>query len=981
MNNFENVIMVQKASSILEIGLTELGMQDPASKPNLKFVYEIDQKGISYRERVCLERAKKLGAHAVYFYNIDKKQEKAQPQLYIYQKEKIPEGLTLGEIHRNIWSSAEVKIFIVISKSEITIFNASKPVKLMQGSIEPVILETFNLADKAAEEYQKIERYSARNIDNGVFWNELESLIDRDESSYNLLLKELNAAKERILKRFTEEDEKKRIKKLIIACIFIKYLEDRCDENARTVFPQNYFKNNYQSSDFIDVIRNGKLPQLLDSLREHFNGNVFGFVDEHKDAIKKLDKDVLIDFLSGEIDGTQFLLWRRYSFQHLPIEFISAIYEDFIEKNSKKKEGAYYTPPHVVNLMIDESMPLNDPQDDFKFIDPACGSGIFLVAGFRRLVDWWRILKHRKTKKWETPNKDNLSEIKEILSNNVFGVDKAREATDVTVFSLCLCLCDMLSPEEIWCDLKMVDLSQHIKTSDFFSFLHERRQNTERFDLVIGNPPFVSLPKNEYERIRNIFPSDIKTPSNQLALLFLELSTRLLKPNMGKVYFIIQASSLIYNISSKYTDFRKTFFRRNKILQILDLSKFSGIFVNANTKVAVISLINKAPGANDLFTYITPQRIVSAKKGIFFEFSHYDFHRFPYEWSYIYPFIWKANLMGGERVFALVKKFTEMKSLKDFIKEKGWTQGRGYCETNRYDDIAEDTDGIICGNRTLITKEFKHSNPDWERITKIYPYYSRYFDAIREISRYTPPMLLIKESSFSKEGLVYGISEDYLTYRKDILGINAPAKDIDELKQLAKWFYDNKKLIYFYIMCYSATAGIRRSNRVANGGDILSLPYGENGKFNLSESEKIILEDFYLEKQNEPSEKKIDSHDMQYTLGKYALAFILDLNKVYSENSKSYKLHAVKYSKYAILCSFEYSDAKNSPIFEEKSDMEFENILKYKTELSAQFDRIATVIDGKFIHILKPNRQMYWSRTIAFRDVDSVLETLFAAGY
>lgn len=125
--NITKTVMVRKFSAHLESGLKVLGMQEPSSKPNLKFVYELNGDDISYRERLFLERANRLGAHAVYFYNVDQDEGKKLPQVYIYDKENITKGLSLGDIHRNIWSSSEVKIFMVISKDEITIFDSSKP--------------------------------------------------------------------------------------------------------------------------------------------------------------------------------------------------------------------------------------------------------------------------------------------------------------------------------------------------------------------------------------------------------------------------------------------------------------------------------------------------------------------------------------------------------------------------------------------------------------------------------------------------------------------------------------------------------------------------------------------------------------------------------------------------------------------------------------------------------------------------------------
>lgn len=78
------------------------------------------------------------------------------------------------------------------------------PVTFKKNSedIEPTIFETINIANKATEEYRKIEKYYAKNIDKGFFWKELEDSFSNKNSSYNLLLEELRNAKKRNLKRF-----------------------------------------------------------------------------------------------------------------------------------------------------------------------------------------------------------------------------------------------------------------------------------------------------------------------------------------------------------------------------------------------------------------------------------------------------------------------------------------------------------------------------------------------------------------------------------------------------------------------------------------------------------------------------------------------------------------------------------------------------------------------------------------------------------
>ncbi len=58
--------------------------------------------------------------------------------------------------------------------------------------------------------------------------------------------------------------------------------------------------------------------------------------------------------------------------------------------------GVAYTPSYLVSFMIDECMPVNTPKKNFKRLDPACGSGIFLVSAYKRIIDWWRVSNYEK---------------------------------------------------------------------------------------------------------------------------------------------------------------------------------------------------------------------------------------------------------------------------------------------------------------------------------------------------------------------------------------------------------------------------------------------------------------------------------------------------------------------------------------------------------------------------------------------------------
>src|SRR5437867_3010128 len=135
-------------------------------------------------------------------------------------------------------------------------------------------------------------------------------------------------------------------------------------------------------------------------------------------------------------------LWEQFSVRYFSVEVLSHLYQRFCQHGT----GAIYTPPFMASLMLDFALPYDKIVGDERILDPTCGSGIFLVGAFRRLVLLWRS-KHN----WKSPDVDTL---KKILKNSIFGIELETDAADITSFSLALAVCDALKPNVIWRDLK-----------------------------------------------------------------------------------------------------------------------------------------------------------------------------------------------------------------------------------------------------------------------------------------------------------------------------------------------------------------------------------------------------------------------------------------------------------------------------------------------------------------------------------------------
>src|SRR5665811_216525 len=133
----------------------------------------------------------------------------------------------------------------------------------------------------------------------------------------------------------------------------------------------------------MDVLPNKELAyRLFKKINEHFNGDMFPLTPDEEDAVTKEHLKILHSFLQGtDPDTGQTRLWP-YSFDVIPIEFISSIYEEFFYhekgKDTKNRNGTHYTRQFLVEFILDEILPWDGEEIDVKLLDPACGSGIFL---------------------------------------------------------------------------------------------------------------------------------------------------------------------------------------------------------------------------------------------------------------------------------------------------------------------------------------------------------------------------------------------------------------------------------------------------------------------------------------------------------------------------------------------------------------------------------------------------------------------------
>lgn len=925
-----------------------------AEKNSLVFVSEIENSPAKIKPSIyfALEKAKEFNADAVYFKHFEN--QTPIPQIYIYDftsKQLIESQIV--DIQKKVWSSSIVPLVYIFSRTEVKILDCTKPAIIDKDKEKPNYLEEhISLVNEISNQ---IENYTFEKIGSGLFWdnwNNPKKLFSFSTSAYSRLLVHLRQIKN----EFTDSSEISEgvAQKLIIQSILIKYLEERTGTDGSVVFPQKYFNKYNNANSFCDVLRQkGQILNLFNDLNKNkFNGKIFEWSEE--DEIKELKKTnltKLANFLDGNIEVTgQVNLWRLYSFSHLPVELISRLYEEFLGKN---KEGLVYTPPHLANFLINEAMPLESPPnniEDYTIIDPSCGSGIFLVTAYKRLIQWWRI-------KNGLDKQIDLDVYKKLLRNNIFGVDIESKAVQLAAFSLSLAICDMISPSQIWQKLKFDDLRErNLISKDFFSWLNSNQ--TKKFDLVIGNPPF-SRGKLEFDNNWQVdTETTFKIPQNQIALKFMCESVRILKPN-GLQCLIMHSPSLLYNGSS--LNFRKVFFEKYNVLQIIDFTSLARNHVlwdNAEPATVAIFTRNNEATKNNIL-HLTIRRNKAAINRIYFEIDNYDLHFVSKNDAVNNPYIWKINLLGGGRIKAIINKLKYYETFEKYLKNNKEIFNLAWGE------------GPTAGTPILPTDAFNESGLDSKQLITS-------DNGIKEKPYFNPPSLLIKENIGESSLSTYLNSNKYISFRNEIIGINSKNKAF--LNKIATAFEINNDLYRFYIYCTSGRVLVSKNTSILKE-DLMNLPF-DGEKIELSAIEKNVIKDVLKYSQNfirygensivfnkvkDESFIQNYANELQNSLAIFTANQACDYKVSELKIFKSYTLVKLKYTSKNINIKFSSSNTSNSKI---------NDLVDFKVSESVISRRIIKLYNDDEIILIKPNQIRYWLKSIAYRDADKIFNEM-----
>jgi methylase of polypeptide subunit release factors len=927
-----------------------------------------------------LEKAAEFQASAVYLRKQLNGSYKPQAYLFDFTGKSFNEEneVELTEIQKKIWSSGEAPLACIFYNTEIKILNCTTHIN---DDYTPVhLINDLEITGKAHHLYNN---QFAIKIKSGIFWEEKEfkKEFKFQNSSYDKLIENI---------RFIVNNLKQNlpgvsidlINKIIVQSILIKYLEERIDDDGNQLLSSKYFRKYDKASTFNDVLKKGKFVDLLADLndpRTGFNGNVFKWTNEEQGKLKKLNLSILADLLDTKktsLGSSQLELefpdWRYFEFKYIPVELISRLYEEFLGE-AKKDKGLYYTPSHLAKLLIDECIPLkkfaNLDLDNYAILDPACGSGIFLVLAFKRLVQIWRLKNGMKL--------PELGDLKKIL-RNIYGIDKEEQAVRLASFSLCLALCNELKPIEIINKLKFDDLRENnLIQSDFFEC---EKIKDKKFDLIIGNPPFNRGAIKNYTQIWEFKTHKVNIPQGQIALKFLSESFLYLKEK-GLLCLIIKSSGLLYNSSSD--NYKKVLFSNLNVVQLLDftaLARNKSLWDNgADVASAAIFIRNEKPDFKKNILHLTFKRTKATVERIVFEIDDYDLHFVNRQTAIDNSFIWKNNLLGGGRIKTLVQKSHALDLFDDYLVKNNCVAGEGYIiGTNG--TLNPD---FIYEMPTLPTEAIDETGIDYSQLKPINK--NLKFVKVSQPVIFKAPNIIIWENIGERKLPVF-YNEESFSFKDKIIGVGSKNGDTNILKSVVESFQKYSDFYRFYIYVTGSQVLINLNTAILKN-DFMKLPFiaGNHESFLSTFDNNVIsdvneyMQDFIRHGENSKAVKSISKTDINSLIINYGIEFSKVLNLIYENEKKRFRLSdVVSLDSSFIAAIFKYDSDSKEPVFHSSnSELNLKELTDIEISKNLTVNRIIKIYPEKdTIVFIKPNQYRYWLSLTAYRDADKCFSDL-----
>ena len=750
----------------------------------------------------------------------------------------------IRETHRLAWSFSRARSLITIEPQLLRVWSCCEPPQKEEPEIVFEVTET-DLVQQAADALQWVELVS------GQFFQERESRFKRSGAADQMLLKNLKDVRQQLRDDGLDDET---THDLLARIIFIQFLFQKQDSKGTPALSERILQDLYGQGILSQEYR--ELPEILEHfddtcnlfrwLNNKFNGDLFpgkGETEEEREAewqaeiqkVRTEDNRYLVklaEFARGDLDmqSGQLSLWPYYSFDVIPLDFISSIYEEFV--NKKIGKGIHYTPEYVVDFILDGVLPWNDKEWDLKVLDPACGSGIFLVKAFQRLIYRWEVAHDAQ--------RISANVLRTLLENNIFGVDIDKEAVRVASFSLYLTMLDSIDPLEYWeNEVRFPRLrNRQLLHSDFFAEDKEGiriDEDAETYDLILGNAPWGKNTLTPNASLWQTMPrheGKWTVPYGNIGPLFLPKAAALTKSG-GLVAMMQPAFILLLSQVGTAKNFRNNLLSAFCVEEIVNLSILRfGLFKDAISPTCVITLSVQKPTGEPI-TYICPKPNSNHEDNYYIRIDPQDINEIYLQEAIRQPFIWTALMWGGRRDLNLMDILSRHENLAK-------NELNGFVKTRQGvipGDRGKRQDEIL-GRRRLWKAEFPENtflklNPEDLPINDDPMAHSR--DST-DFSAFEIPQLILKQSWQASIGRFQAaiVDSDDQTNQGIIcsdscVSVHTTKSNIDIL-EIACLIYNSKLTVYYLFLSNGFFASYRPKVTVR---DLLSVPILQNKEVNL----------------------------------------------------------------------------------------------------------------------------------------------------
>ncbi len=761
------------------------------------------------------------------------------PTLYLTIRKERVSGEKAAELQRLFWNQGLASVLVIADPVSVQIYSGmARPTNPQSAKIEAVsLVETLDHAEYSLN----IQSFMLR-LATGSYYQEHAKIFNPEATVDSYLLKNLSVLRDRLKEHGLSI---KMAHTFLARILFVCYL---CDREIINLGDYKFCKctSGTKFGDMLAGLKNADekrhaICDLFNQLKEDFNGSMFeqSSIAECR-QLSAASLDYLCNFLQGHEDKQLTLGFWAYDFSWIPVETISAVYEDFLKKEDepeKRKKGAYYTPRFLAETVVDLALRDDTNLEGKRFLDPSCGSGIFLVTLFNRLASGW--LSNHPNSTYSR----KADALKTILKDQLCGIDVNPTACRIACFSLYLAYLDCFDPPQIKEYVKrkgkLPSILQYRDSSNEEdptfpviyenNFLKPDRLLPKNFDYVVGNPPWSGRGEDGMHHLfAKEIPKYLKNEGTACVLLpskiFLNDKTNKFQTEWLKAVTLDEVVQL--------ADYRKILFKEAKCpCMIVRFQTTKPDFMSASIEYVVPKttridyrggIIPVAPG--DRKEIPLRQVLSAAEEGVA-------------------PTIWKQYLWGTPRDIKFLEMLKQMPKLEDLTgfpeDNKRWVRGQGFQPDSK--GTSPTPKKRLWSNSMQFIKANKEFpsllllQEDCSEIGNRFPILHR----PRDPKIYKPPLVLVSQGIGADDLPKVAYSDFPVVFQDSLQSISGPTEDEDLLLFLT--VYLRSKLAKYFLFHTSANWGTERDK--VHFTELLRIPFPLPGSEYVHPDAKKIMKE------------------------------------------------------------------------------------------------------------------------------------------